>query len=502
MAKILVVDREEVIRALTSQELEELGYEVITYDRSYGVLDLIRDQRPDVVITNIRLESDKAGLRLLSDIRQNFPSLPLIIHTAYTSFKGEIETIPADYFVTQSADLTELKNRVNQCLGKYVSDTDKLNHEIVLRKIKGVLSKVMNMYTEPPAGFSDLAGHDSIISDFKSKAYFSYISTTQLHAVYQQLRAAFLKEIELVREHIGTIFHVGSFMYDPSKRESFEKDGLQVEYYKLESMFEVISHPRFLYEYKLVSGLLTDIYQKLPTSSNSYLDTNRIVRSLEFPPELKSAVVSILGYFNDILNKKYPEIDVGVSIEQKQETITLIISTPEGKKEIIEKELNDYKSVILGDMKPEDFITDRYEVILLRNKLEIAALEVRQTRQLLESEREHFGHRISQLEDHTKLLSKMLDKEENQKEQLISCIKDLSTKSGGQINAALQSIIEILKVGISENNKDDFINELNKVRNGDKNIFDKLNEILIKGALQGAAGNYLYSFLQTLSNMG
>ena len=44
MAKILIVDDEEHIRYLYSEELSESGYEVITADSGYRLLERIEDE--------------------------------------------------------------------------------------------------------------------------------------------------------------------------------------------------------------------------------------------------------------------------------------------------------------------------------------------------------------------------------------------------------------------------------------------------------------------------
>ena len=46
MAKILIVDDEEHIRFLYSEELTEAGYEVITAESGYKLLEKIEDEKP------------------------------------------------------------------------------------------------------------------------------------------------------------------------------------------------------------------------------------------------------------------------------------------------------------------------------------------------------------------------------------------------------------------------------------------------------------------------
>ena len=77
MKKIFVVDDEEHIRLLLSEELKESGYEVITAKGGYKLLERIEQEKPDFVILDIKL-ADYNGLDILQDIRNHFYDLPVI----------------------------------------------------------------------------------------------------------------------------------------------------------------------------------------------------------------------------------------------------------------------------------------------------------------------------------------------------------------------------------------------------------------------------------------
>jgi two-component system response regulator (stage 0 sporulation protein F) len=111
MAKILVVDDEEHIRMLYSEELTEAGYEVITAADGYRLMERIEEERPDLVILDIKM-AEYDGLDLLQEIRSTFYNLPVILCTAYDAFKEDIKSIAADSYVIKSFDLTELKKKI------------------------------------------------------------------------------------------------------------------------------------------------------------------------------------------------------------------------------------------------------------------------------------------------------------------------------------------------------------------------------------------------------
>jgi hypothetical protein len=200
--------------------------------------------------------------------------------------------------------------------------------------------------------------------------------------------------------------------------------------------------------------------------------------------------------------KKYPDMNVGVTIEQNGDRVSLIIDLPEGRKERIEQELTQYGLVISGDLPPDKYLGDPNEVMALKHKLELAALEVRQTRDLLYSERHQYDARITQLESQTQMLRDFFDKEKYATAELISSLKDLTQFATSSSNDSLQAIVRILEERMVQERKAEIIEQLQNIQRNDQSFFEKLGALIVKGAIQGAAGNYLYAFLQAVSKMG
>jgi len=115
MAKILIVDDEEHIRYLYSEELSEAGYEVITAESGHMLLEKIEEEKPDLVVLDIKMV-DYNGLDLLQDIRNKFYTMPVVLCTAYDTFKEDMKSIAADFYVIKSFDLTELKKKIAMAL--------------------------------------------------------------------------------------------------------------------------------------------------------------------------------------------------------------------------------------------------------------------------------------------------------------------------------------------------------------------------------------------------
>jgi two-component system response regulator (stage 0 sporulation protein F) len=115
MATILVVDDERHILQYYSEELAEEGHEILTLESGDALLERISLCRPDVVVLDIKL-GPWDGLDLLQEIRKNFYNMPVILCTAYETFKGDLRSIAADYYVTKSYDLSELKGRIRMAV--------------------------------------------------------------------------------------------------------------------------------------------------------------------------------------------------------------------------------------------------------------------------------------------------------------------------------------------------------------------------------------------------
>ena len=128
MARILLVDDEEHIRHYYSEELSEDGHEVSTAGSGHSLLRRIDFLQPEVVILDIRLV-DYDGLELLQEIRKRYYELPVILCTAYDTFKYDEKAAAADCYIIKSFDLSELKKAIRRTLeaNKPIGRTMKIN---------------------------------------------------------------------------------------------------------------------------------------------------------------------------------------------------------------------------------------------------------------------------------------------------------------------------------------------------------------------------------------
>lgn len=115
MKQILIIDDDPSIRLLYQEELLEEGYDVISSDGENGVLQLIREQRPDLILLDLKL-GRRSGLDLLQDIRKESWAIPVILLTAYPAFNLDSRSVSACAYVTKNSDLKGLKRQIEKCL--------------------------------------------------------------------------------------------------------------------------------------------------------------------------------------------------------------------------------------------------------------------------------------------------------------------------------------------------------------------------------------------------
>lgn len=115
MQRILVVDDDTSMRMLLQEELMDMGYEVLTAGNAPEALKVIEKENLDLVILDIRMPG-MTGVEALPRILGLKEHLPIILNTAYSQYKEDFMSWAANAYVVKSADLTELKETVQELL--------------------------------------------------------------------------------------------------------------------------------------------------------------------------------------------------------------------------------------------------------------------------------------------------------------------------------------------------------------------------------------------------
>lgn len=115
MSKVLIVDDEPHLRLLYETELRRAGYETMTASNAAQGLEFVETMKPDLVILDIRM-AGMDGIEALQRIIERDNSIPVILNTAFSSYKDNYLTWAADAYVTKSSDVAELVGAVHEVL--------------------------------------------------------------------------------------------------------------------------------------------------------------------------------------------------------------------------------------------------------------------------------------------------------------------------------------------------------------------------------------------------
>lgn len=171
MYRVILVDDERLIlRGLsTVVPWAEMGCEVAgtAHDGAAG-LALIRDLRPDIVLTDIRMPN-MDGLTMLAAIRSEFPEIQMSVLTAYRDFEyaRQAITLGVCRYLLKPSNLEELKDAVREMVSrldamprlKEDNAEDETAKEAGNHLVKAALSYMKEHCTEQHLSLSDVADH-------------------------------------------------------------------------------------------------------------------------------------------------------------------------------------------------------------------------------------------------------------------------------------------------------------------------------------------------------
>lgn len=115
MKKVLVADDEVSMRKLYERELKKVGYEVLLAANAHEAVQKAREERPDVVVLDIRMPG-MDGIEAMGRILEENNTVPVIINTAYSTYQDSYLSWPAHAYLTKSSDVTELKETIQRVL--------------------------------------------------------------------------------------------------------------------------------------------------------------------------------------------------------------------------------------------------------------------------------------------------------------------------------------------------------------------------------------------------
>ena len=129
--KILVVDDEALLVKGIRFNLQSEGYDVITGSDGRDAVQLVRDEKPDLVILDVMMPH-MDGMTACGKIRE-FSDVPIILLTAKTDDMDKLMGFDhgADDYITKPFNILELKARIRALLRR-AGNTEKKSSDNIL----------------------------------------------------------------------------------------------------------------------------------------------------------------------------------------------------------------------------------------------------------------------------------------------------------------------------------------------------------------------------------
>lgn len=114
MSTILHVEDESSIRLLYKEVFEELGYQVIQASTGEEALSLLRTNRPDIIILDLKMPG-MGGRGFIKKFQKMKMKIPVVVSTAYPYFSGDPILPDVDAFVLNLAIWKNSSTRFKNC---------------------------------------------------------------------------------------------------------------------------------------------------------------------------------------------------------------------------------------------------------------------------------------------------------------------------------------------------------------------------------------------------
>lgn len=123
MNRILIIDEDKSIQQWYADELTAEGYDVFTAGNDSTAMNLMKQEKPDLVVMDVQMEGCDAS-DLLRNIRYACSHMPVILSTAYPNFNtGSAKDVWGCRLV-RGCDLEELKSQVRKAFCRWMTPSD------------------------------------------------------------------------------------------------------------------------------------------------------------------------------------------------------------------------------------------------------------------------------------------------------------------------------------------------------------------------------------------
>ena len=115
--RIMVIDDENIVGKMTKAVLEQDGYIVETFLSAEPALARLKEQRFDVVITDLKMKG-MDGMDVLKAVKAQWPDIKVIMITAFASLDAAVGAMrgKVDDFFAKPVKIKELKDCIRRLL--------------------------------------------------------------------------------------------------------------------------------------------------------------------------------------------------------------------------------------------------------------------------------------------------------------------------------------------------------------------------------------------------
>jgi len=114
---ILVLEDDELVRDVVERALRRLGYDVTAASRPSEAIELARDKRFDLLITDVVMP-EMTGDALAREIRADSPDLPVVFMSGYTAGILDLDIGPLDVFASKPLTAGRIARAVRDALDR------------------------------------------------------------------------------------------------------------------------------------------------------------------------------------------------------------------------------------------------------------------------------------------------------------------------------------------------------------------------------------------------
>ena len=128
MNRILIVDDELNMRLVLKAMLSKEGYDVLLAEDGLVALEILKTNQVDAIVTDLKMPR-LDGMALLSRVNKEYPSVPIVIITAYGTVNTAVDALKKGAFdyITKPFDQDDLRNVIRKAIR-----TRELNHDEIL----------------------------------------------------------------------------------------------------------------------------------------------------------------------------------------------------------------------------------------------------------------------------------------------------------------------------------------------------------------------------------